>query len=141
MNEMASVFFLQSEISKALGNGYLVNTNALTSSLSRGTSLEYSMYGEREMDLVIWGPSRKRPVIVEFKSLRKGVGVPLSTVPLLIDLVDKNPGLQPYLIFATNGVVGSLVRHELGRRNIIIVESDSLSAMAMEISNIVISLD
>jgi len=90
------------------------------------------------MDLVIWGPDKNRPFIVEFKSLRKGISVPLSSVPLLIDLVDKNPGIQPHLIFATNGLVGSLVRDELGRRNIDIVESESLSEMTAKITNIIL---
>lgn len=138
ITEFAKTLFLRDSIAKKLGSKYLVNMNALTSSLARGKDNFGEDYRDREMDLVIWGPDKNRPFIVEFKSLRKGIGVPLSSVPLLIDLVDKNPGIQPHLIFATNGLVGSLVRDELGRRNIDIVESESLSEMTAKITNIIL---
>lgn len=137
ISEVTTVSLLQASIAKKLGPKYLVNMNALTSSLSQGREDMGSGSRPREMDLVIWGPNRNKPFIVEFKSLRKGIDVPLSTVPLLIELVDKNPGVQPHLIFATNGRVGPLVRSELLRRNIDIIESDDLSDMSAKISSII----
>jgi hypothetical protein len=137
ISELTTVSLLQASIAKKLGPGYLVNMNALTSSFSEGAAGAGGNYGRSEMDLVIWGPNPKEPFIVEFKSLRKGVDVPLSTVPLLVELVDKNPGVQPHLIFATGGRVGPLVRAELLRRNIDIVESDDLTDMSAQIASIV----
>lgn len=137
ISELATISLLQDSIAKKLGPEYLVNMNALTSSLARGQEHLISDYRDREMDLVIWGPDKNKPFIVEFKSLRKGIGVPLSSVPLLIDLVDRNPGVQPHLIFATNGLVGPLVRDELQRRNIDVIESESLSEMTAKITDII----
>lgn len=143
ISELTTVSLLQASIAKKLGPRYIVNMNALTSSLSGGTAGTGGNYGRSEMDLVIWGPNPKEPFIVEFKSLRKGVDVPLSTVPLLttmpllVELINKNPGVQPHLIFATSGRVGSLVRAELLRRNIDIVESDNLTDMSAQITSIV----
>jgi len=136
-SELTTIYLLQASIAKKLGPKYLVNMNALTSSLSRPREQEARLGRLPELDLVIWGPNPKEPFIVEFKSLRKGIDVPLSAVPLLIDLVDKNPGVQPHLIFATNGRIGSLVRSELLQRNIDIVESDDVSDMSNKISTIV----